>query len=43
MAKDPYGIVAVTLIFGVVFAISNILIDLGIAGLDPRVRLRTTE
>ncbi len=43
MAKDPYGIVAVTLIFGVVFAISNILIDLGIAGLDPRVRLKTTE
>jgi len=43
MAKDPYGIVSVTLIFGVVFAISNILIDLGIAGLDPRVRLRTTE
>jgi len=43
MAKDPYGIVAVTLVFGIVFAISNILIDLGIARLDPRVRLRTTE
>jgi len=41
MAKDPYGIVSVTMVFGVIFAVANILIDLGVAWLDPRVRLRT--
>mgnify|MGYP001039904369 CR=1 FL=1 len=43
MTKDPYGVVAVTLVFGVIFALMNILIDLGVAWLDPRVRLRTSE
>jgi len=41
MAKDPYAVVAVTMVFGVIFAVVNILIDLGVAWLDPRVRLRT--
>jgi len=41
MAKDPYAVVAVTMVFGVIFAVANILIDLGVAWLDPRIRLRT--
>lgn len=41
--KDPYGIVAVTFIFGVIFAIINMLIDLGVSLLDPRIRLKGEE
>ena len=43
MTKDPYGIVAVTFVFGVIFAIVNILIDVGVAWLDPRIRLKVSE
>ena len=43
MTKDPYGIVAVSLVFGVIFALANILIDVGVAWLDPRVRLKASE
>ena len=43
MNKDPYAIVAVTFVFGIIFAISNILIDLGVAALDPRIRMKTSE
>lgn len=39
MNKDPYGIVAITFIFGIVFAIVNMLIDLGVSKLDPRISL----
>lgn len=41
--KDPYGIVAVTFVFGVIFAIVNMLIDLGVAWLDPRIRINASE
>lgn len=40
MNKDPYGIVAVTFIFGIIFAVVNMLIDLGVSALDPRIRLQ---
>jgi len=43
MTKDPYGIVAVTMVFGIVFALVNILLDVGVAWLDPRVRLQAPE
>ena len=43
MTKDPYGIAAVTFIFGVIFAIANIIIDIGVTWLDPRIRLQTSE
>ena len=41
--KDPYGIVAVTFVFGVIFAIINMFIDLGVSLLDPRIRLKGEE
>ena len=41
--KDPYGIVAVTFVFGIIFAIVNALVDIGVACLDPRIRINTTE
>jgi peptide/nickel transport system permease protein len=41
--KDPYAIVAVTFVFGVIFAIVNMFIDLGVAWLDPRINLKTEE
>jgi len=40
MNKDPYGIVAVTFIFGIIFAVVNMFIDLGVSMLDPRIRLK---
>ena len=40
MNKDPYGIVAVTFVFGIIFAVINMLIDVGVSMLDPRIRLR---
>ncbi|MDR0839880.1 MAG: ABC transporter permease [Christensenellaceae bacterium] len=40
MNKDPYGIVGVTLIFGIIFAVVNVLIDMGVSVLDPRIGLR---
>lgn len=43
MNKDPYGIVAVTFIFGIIFAIINMVIDLGVSLLDPRIRLKGEE
>jgi len=42
MAKDPYAIAAVTMVFGAVFTTANLLIDVGVAWLDPRVRLKTS-
>lgn len=41
--KDPYGIVAVTVIFGIMFSVINTLVDIGVAMLDPRIRLRGGE
>ncbi len=41
--KDPYGIVAVTFIFGVIFAVVNLCIDIGVVALDPRIRLKGAE
>lgn len=41
--KDPYGIVAVTFIFGIIFAVVNALVDIGVAFLDPRIRIKTSE
>lgn len=41
--KDPYSIVAVTFVFGVIFAVVNLLIDLGVSWLDPRIRLKASE
>ncbi|MDD3165596.1 MAG: ABC transporter permease [Oscillospiraceae bacterium] len=38
--KDPYGIIAVTIIFGIIFSVVNMLVDIGVAMLDPRIRLR---
>ena len=40
MIKDPYSIVSVTFVFGVIFAIANMLIDLGVSWLDPRINLK---
>lgn len=37
--KDINGIVAVVLVIGVIFAIANILVDVIVAYLDPRIRL----
>jgi peptide/nickel transport system permease protein len=41
--KDPYGIVAVTFIFGIIFAVINVVIDAGVSILDPRIRLKGGE
>ncbi|MCL2392148.1 MAG: ABC transporter permease [Oscillospiraceae bacterium] len=41
--KDSYGIVGVTLVFGIILAIVNALVDIGVAGLDPRIRLKASE
>ena len=41
--KDPYGIVAVTFVFGIIFAVVNALVDIGVAFLDPRIRINTSE
>lgn len=41
--KDPYGIVAVSFIFGIIIALANILVDIGVAYLDPRIRINTSE
>lgn len=41
--KDPYGIIAVTMIFGIMFSVINTLVDIGVAMLDPRIRLRGEE
>ena len=38
--KDPYGIISVTMIFGIMFSVINMLVDIGVALLDPRIRLR---
>jgi peptide/nickel transport system permease protein len=39
LRKDLNGIVAVIMIIGLVFLIVNIIVDIVVAGLDPRIRL----
>lgn len=39
LGKDLNAIAAVLLIFGLIFVIVNIVVDLIVAGLDPRIRL----
>jgi peptide/nickel transport system permease protein len=39
LKKDLNAIAAVVLVFGVVFIVVNILVDLAVAQLDPRIRL----
>ena len=40
LRKDLNAISAVILVLGITFIIVNILVDLGVAALDPRIRLR---
>jgi peptide/nickel transport system permease protein len=37
--KDLNGIVALVLVIGVIYAIANIVVDVIVAYLDPRIRL----
>jgi len=37
LIKDPYGIVSVTFVIGILIALANLIIDIGIAWLDPRI------
>ena len=39
LAKDLNGIVAVIMVIGLVFMVMNILVDIIVAWLDPRIRL----
>jgi peptide/nickel transport system permease protein len=41
--KDAYGIMGVSLVFGVILAAANTLVDIGVAWLDPRIRLKVSE
>ena len=41
--KDPYGIVAVTFVFGIIFAVVNALVDVGVSIIDPRIRISVSE
>jgi peptide/nickel transport system permease protein len=41
--KDLNAISAVILIFGAIFVIANIVVDLSVAYLDPRIRLRSAR
>jgi len=44
LSKDLNAIVAVVMVAGVMFVIANILVDLVVGYLDPRIRLqRRTE
>ncbi len=40
LSKDLNAIVAVVLVAGIMFAVANILVDLVVGYLDPRIRLR---
>ena len=39
LAKDLNAIVAVIMVIGLVFLVMNILVDIIVAWLDPRIRL----
>jgi len=39
LRKDLNAVSAVVMVLGIVFVIVNILVDLVVAGLDPRIRL----
>jgi peptide/nickel transport system permease protein len=41
--KDLNAISAVILIFGAIFILANIIVDLVVAYLDPRIRLRSAR
>lgn len=41
--KDAYAIVGVSLIVGIILALVNTLVDIGVASLDPRIRLKISE
>jgi len=40
--KDINGIVAVVLVIGIIFAIANIIVDVVVAYLDPRIGRRAS-
>jgi len=43
LRKDLNAITAVILILGIIFIVMNILVDLVVSALDPRIRLRTAR
>jgi peptide/nickel transport system permease protein len=43
LRKDLNAIAAVILVLGVVFIVVNIIVDLVVAALDPRIRLRAAR
>ncbi len=43
LRKDLNAIAGVILVLGVVFIVANILVDMAVASLDPRIRLRTAR